>query len=83
MCLSVPGKVTSIKDGVATIDYGSEKREAGTALLSDITVGEYVIVSAKMILQRVPAEEAEAILAMWDETDRDQNPPHKRDSCDC
>ena len=76
MCLAVPGKVVLIKDDRAIIDYAGETREAGTAFLPDIKEGEYVIVSAKMVMQRVPEEEAKKALALWDELDRE-------DACDC
>ncbi|MBD3208968.1 HypC/HybG/HupF family hydrogenase formation chaperone [Candidatus Woesearchaeota archaeon] len=68
MCLSIPGKITAIDGHRATIDYGGEVREAGTALLPDVRVGDYVIVSAKMIMQKVPAAEAKKTLQVWDET---------------
>jgi hydrogenase assembly chaperone HypC/HupF len=64
MCLAIPGKVLKIdaKRHVATIDYEAEQREAGTALLPDLKVGEYVLVQARMVIQRVPAREAKAAL---------------------
>ncbi|MBN1275607.1 HypC/HybG/HupF family hydrogenase formation chaperone [Candidatus Woesearchaeota archaeon] len=65
----MPGQVLKIRGGVAVIDYKGELREAGTALLPDVKEGEYVIVSAKMIVQRVPEDEAEAVLALWDKAD--------------
>lgn len=70
MCLAIPGKVLRIDGDIAIIDYNGEFREAGLVMLPDVQVGEFVIVSARMIMQRVPAKEAEAMLAMWDETDR-------------
>lgn len=69
MCLSVPGKIISINNNIATIDYNGETREAGTALLPKVKTGDYVIVSAKMIMQVIPEQEAKKILAVWDETD--------------
>lgn len=76
MCLAVPGKVVLVKDDRAIIDYDGETREAGTAFIPDIQEGEYVLVSAKMIMQRVPEVEAKKALALWDETG-------KGDSCGC
>jgi len=68
MCLAVPGKIIEIKNGMATIDYGSEQREASTALL-DCEVNDWVIVSAKFVMRKIPEDEALATLKMWDETD--------------
>ena len=64
MCLAIPGKVIKIdaKKKTATVDYEAEQREAGTALLPDLKVGEYVLVQAKMVVQIVPARQAKAAL---------------------
>ena len=70
MCLAIPGKVLKIDGNKAIIDYNGEFREAGTATLPDIKEGEYVIVSAKMVMQRVPEDEAKEVLALWDQTDQ-------------
>ncbi len=69
MCLSIPGKVISIDGDKAIIDYSGEKREASLALKKDISVGDFVIVSAKMVMEKVPEDEALKTLEMWDKTD--------------
>jgi len=69
MCLAVPGKITKIKNGMATVDYGSEKRQASTSL-KECKIGDWVIVSAKFVMQIIPEDEAKKVLAVWDETDR-------------
>lgn len=70
MCLALPGKVVLVKNGVAVIDYNGEVREASISFIPDIKEGEYVIVSARMIMQRVPEDDAKKTLALWDETDK-------------
>lgn len=64
MCLAIPGNVIKVdtKRKTAIIDYGAEKREVGTVLIPDIAVGEYVLVQAKMIVQRIPTDEAKKFL---------------------
>jgi hydrogenase expression/formation protein HypC len=64
MCLAIPGKVIRVdsRKGTATVDYEAEKREAGTLLLPYVKVGDYVLVQAKMIIQKVPAQEARQFL---------------------
>lgn len=69
MCLSVPGKITEIKDDVAVVDYQGEKREASIILKPDVNIGDYVIVSAKMVMEIIPENEALKILSEWDKTD--------------
>ncbi len=66
MCLAIPGKVVEIdaEKGVALVDYEAEQREAGTALLPDVKVGDHVLVQARMIVQILPEEEALQALEM-------------------
>lgn len=65
MCLAIPGKVISLdtKQGTAVVDYGPERRTASTMLEPDVAEGEYVLVQAKLIVQRVPEDQALAALA--------------------
>jgi hydrogenase expression/formation protein HypC len=69
MCLSIPGKILKIEGEEATIDYGSETRIASLALKKDVQVGDYVIVSAKFVIEKIPESEAKEIIALWDKTD--------------
>lgn len=57
MCLAVPGRIVKIKSDIATIDYSGEKR---TARIIDgkYDVGDFVLVSAKVIVQKIPEAEA-------------------------
>ncbi|MBT4648178.1 HypC/HybG/HupF family hydrogenase formation chaperone [archaeon] len=64
MCLAVPGKILEIKDKTAILDYGSEKREADCSLI-ECKVGDYVIVSNKMIIDKISKIEAEESLKMY------------------
>jgi len=64
MCLAIPGKILEIKDNIALIDYGDEKREADCSLVK-CKVGEYVIVSNKIVIDKVPEKEAIESLKMY------------------
>jgi len=58
MCLSIPGKVIEIReDGSCVVDYEAEKRVA-SIFTDDIKVGDYVIVSAKVVVMKVPKDQA-------------------------
>ncbi|MEK6968508.1 MAG: HypC/HybG/HupF family hydrogenase formation chaperone [Nanoarchaeota archaeon] len=66
MCLAVPGKIVRIKKGIATVDYGVEKRQA--AVLGDeFCIGDYVIVSGKVVIQKIPEKEALEALKFYAE----------------
>lgn len=65
MCLAVPMKVvrTGIDRATAIID--GVEREIGTALVPDVTVGDYVIVHAGFAIQKLSEEEARETLELF------------------
>ncbi len=67
MCLAIPGKVVEIGENKFVIDYGSEKRVVQMSVIEDLKIGDYVIVSNKIIINKVPNEEAEKYLEMISE----------------
>ena len=56
MCLAVPGKIVRIEGDVATVDYGSERRVA-RIVSGEYSIGDYVIVSAKVVSEKVDEEQ--------------------------
>ncbi|MFO8016162.1 MAG: HypC/HybG/HupF family hydrogenase formation chaperone [Candidatus Woesearchaeota archaeon] len=73
MCLAIPGKVVGIReDGdeqEVRVEYPGETRKAKNIGL-DVKEGDYVIVQAQMIVQKVPEEEALESLKAWKESGR-------------
>jgi len=65
MCLAMPGKIIKIEGDTATIEYPGETR---TALIVDeeYEVGDYVFVSEKIIVQKIPEKEAIDSLRAWE-----------------
>jgi hydrogenase maturation factor len=62
MCLSVPGKIVEIRDnGSCVVDYVAEKRDA-QIFNDEFKVGDYVVVSNKIVIMKVPEEEAREYL---------------------
>ncbi len=70
MCLAVPGRIISIDGDTALIDYEVERRRA-KLLESSYRVGQYVIVQAGIVLQKVPSKEARAALKLYKEATRE------------
>ena len=64
MCLAVPGKIIEIIDNIALIEFGNEKRKADCSLLK-CEIGEFVIVSNGMIIDKIPKKEALESLKMY------------------
>ena len=56
MCFAIPGKVIEVDGDKVVVDYEVEKREVESLL--DVKVGEWVIVSNKMVIKKVPENEA-------------------------
>ncbi|MFF7731780.1 HypC/HybG/HupF family hydrogenase formation chaperone [Streptomyces sp. NPDC007984] len=71
MCLAVPGKVVAIDDDAepltGLIDFGGVQKQACLEYVSDVKVGEYVIVHVGFALQRLDEESALASLKLFEE----------------
>ena len=67
MCLAIPAKVTEIDGEMATIDVGGVTRSTSLMLLSDVAVGDYVIVHAGFAIHKVDPGEAQASLKLFQE----------------
>lgn len=57
MCFAMPGKIVSIKGDDAVIDYLGKKR-AARIISGKYKPGDYVFVSSKIIVQKIPEKEA-------------------------
>jgi len=84
MCLTIPGKIIKIENSVATIDYGAEKRLAGfmqenespnkDSRIQNFSVGDYVMVMGKIVVQKIPEEEAKRSLQFYsDAVEKEDN----------
>ena len=63
MCLAVPGKIIKIEQHIATVDYGSEQRSA-RIVEGDFSVGDFVIVQGKIVIEKVPVEQVAGWLSL-------------------
>jgi len=62
MCLAIPSRITEIKDNVATVDVDGVKRTASLMLLTDMQIGDYVIVHAGFAIQKIDEDAAKETL---------------------
>lgn len=68
MCLAIPVRVMEVgADDTAIVDLGGVRKEISLALLSDVKVGDYVILHVGYALTRLDPEEAEKTLALFAE----------------
>ena len=65
MCLAIPGKVVSVKEDKAKVDFGEGVlREVNVTLVS-VKIGEYVLVHAGYAIQVLDEKEAQETLSLW------------------
>ena len=68
MCLAVPVQVDEIfEDGKARVELDGVKLDVATALVEDLKVGDYVLLHAGFIIQKITKEDADDKLALWAE----------------
>ena len=65
MCQAIPRRVLRIDGPRAEVDYDGHPTWVEAAGLSNLGVGEYVVVYAGQALDRMPTEEAEAMLQFY------------------
>jgi hydrogenase expression/formation protein HypC len=65
MCLAMPRRVVRIDGERAEIDWDGEPLWVATGGTPDLAAGDYVLVHAGQVLDRISAEEAEQILALY------------------
>jgi hydrogenase expression/formation protein HypC len=69
LCLAIPGKVIKVEKGFAIIDYSREKRKVSTELVK-VKPGDYVIVQAKFVVQKIPKKQALEAIKLWQQEER-------------
>ncbi len=67
MCLAVPGKVISVSEKEAVVDYGREQRKVKIAA-SNFSKGDYVLVQQGFVVAKVEESEALEMIQAWEET---------------
>lgn len=53
MCVGLPAKVMTMKDGMAVVDASGAKREVSAELIENLEPGDYVMVHAGIAMQRL------------------------------
>lgn len=58
MCVALPGKVIELKDRDAVVDFNGNQVTARAGLV-DVNVGDYVLVHAGCVIQKVTQQDME------------------------
>ena len=68
MCLGVPGKVIEIDDQIALVDFWGVRKQVRLDVVDEpVSVGDYVLNHVGYAIRRIPAEQVEATLALYEE----------------
>lgn len=59
MCVGLPAKIVTMKDGMAVVDASGAKREISTELIENLEPGDYVMVHAGIAIAKIQEEEDE------------------------
>ena len=59
MCVGLPAKILTMKDGMALVDAHGAKREISAELIEDLEPGDYVMVHAGIAIARITEEDAD------------------------
>lgn len=67
MCLGVPGRVVEVNGSVATVDFWGVRRPIRLDIVDQPVVpGDYVLNHVGFAIRRIPSEEIEETLALYD-----------------
>lgn len=72
MCVAFPGRVLSIQDGTAVVDFSGNQIHALTGLVT-VKEGDYVLVHAGCIIQTMKQQEAEELAELFMEVNHGIN----------
>lgn len=68
MCLAIPGTITKIQDGEATVDYGGVSKCADLSLMEKAVLGDIVLVHAGFVIQILDKKAGEELQRLVKET---------------
>ena len=51
MCISYPGQIIEITDGMAVVEFGDRRQRASMLLTPDATVGDWVVIAAGTVIE--------------------------------
>ena len=67
MCLTIPGKIKSIKNGVATVTNGGRTEQIELGIVLDAKVGDWVLYATNRAVRLIDAEEAQEIIELLED----------------
>ena len=66
MCVGLPAKIVSMKNGTAVVDATGARREISTELLDNVEPGDFVRVHAGIAIAKITADDQEETKSLMD-----------------
>jgi hydrogenase expression/formation protein HypC len=67
MCLGVPGKVVSVREGTALVDFWGVRREVSLDIVDEpVAPGDYILNHVGFAIRRIPPEDIGETLALYE-----------------
>ena len=67
MCLGVPGKVISINETLAIVDFWGVRREVKLDIVDEpVAIGDYILNHVGFAIRRIPTESIAETLALYE-----------------
>lgn len=68
MCLGVPGRVLAVMDRLALVDFWGARRPVQLDIVDQpVAPGDYVLVHVGYAIRRIPPDEIDDTLALYDQ----------------
>ncbi len=67
MCVGLPARVVTVRDGMALVDASGAKREVSAELIDQLDPGDYVMVHAGVAIAKITADEDEETDALLED----------------
>ncbi|MBQ1263530.1 MAG: HypC/HybG/HupF family hydrogenase formation chaperone [Oscillospiraceae bacterium] len=65
MCVALPGIIEKIEDSIASVNFSGNVVRAHTGVV-DVKVGDFVLVHAGLVIQKLDREEAENMRELFE-----------------
>lgn len=65
MCVALPGIIEQIEDSIASVNFSGNVVRAHTGVV-DVKVGDFVLVHAGLVIQKLDREEAENMRELFE-----------------
>lgn len=67
MCLTIPGKIKEIKEGIATVENGQRTAQVDLGLVFDAKVGDWILYATDRAVKRISEEDAKEIISLLED----------------